>query len=151
MIKPYRAALTTPRSRRHQDSVHNGAVIVICPPAVGAAVADWVDQVDATVLNVSADSDDQWVAQVALAQIPAGSTVVSYGAAVALIERVAFANRAARRPIGAYVFVDCELPAAAKGDWPDAPVTVVTTNGDVAAAATLRGWSVTDDLLKALA
>jgi len=124
---------------------------VICPPAAGAAVADWVDHVDATVLDVSADSDDQWVAQVALAQIPAGSTVVAYGEAVALIERLAFANRAARRPIGAYVFVDCDLPAAAKGDWPDAPVTVVTTNVDVAAAAELRGWVVVDDLARALA
>jgi glycine/D-amino acid oxidase-like deaminating enzyme len=151
MIKPYRAALTTPRSRRHRDSVHNGEVIVICPPAVGSALAEWVNQVDARVLEVAADSDDQWVAQVALAQIRAGSTVVAYGPAVSLLERLAFANRAAHRPIGAYVLVDCELPEIGKGDWPDAPVTVVTANDDVAAAAELRGWTVVDDLAKALA
>jgi hypothetical protein len=125
-------------------------VIVICPPAVGSAVAAWVDQVDARVLEVAADSDDQWVAQVALEQIPAGATVVAYGPAVSLLERLAFANRAARRPFGAYVLVDCDLPAAAKGDWPDAPVTVVTTNDVVAAAAELRGWAVVDRLAQAL-
>ncbi len=67
--------------------------------------------------------------------------LVAYGAAGPALPALGGAQRAAHRMVGAYVFVDAELPVPA-GDWPDAPCGYLATSpGDPRLdAARLRAW-----------
>lgn len=67
--------------------------------------------------------------------------LVAYGAAGPALPALGGAQRAAHRLVGAYVFVDAELPVPA-GDWPDAPCGYLATSpGDPRLdAARLRAW-----------
>jgi hypothetical protein len=59
------------------------------------------------------------------------------------VPALAFALRAARRPAHGYVLIEPVLAVDRQWvDWPDAPVTVVTSSDEVERGARLRGWRV---------
>lgn len=66
--------------------------------------------------------------------------LVAYGSAGRMLAALGFAQKASRRRVLGYVFVDAELPKAGVQDWPDAPVTYVGEREAVVAG--LRGWDV---------
>lgn len=93
--------------------------------------------------------ENQWLAAVALGVARSGAAFdgvhfVALGAAAQRLPALAFAQRAARRPVLSYVCVDA-LPAGQFVDWPDAPVTLIKTNplllAEVPNTARLRGWT----------
>ena len=67
--------------------------------------------------------------------------IVAEGESALLLPGVALAQRAARRPVLAYVLVDPVLPPVTE-QWPDARVHVVGRAGFELRAAELRGWDV---------
>ncbi|GAA3236797.1 hypothetical protein [Actinocorallia longicatena] len=69
--------------------------------------------------------------------------LVAGGDAGPLVPSLALAQRAAKRTIGAYVFLDADLPAPAD-TWPDAPCAYLSADpGDPRAhQASLRAWTV---------
>ncbi|MEI2785443.1 MAG: hypothetical protein V9E82_07055 [Candidatus Nanopelagicales bacterium] len=77
-----------------------------------------------------------------LAQDPGRPPVVLvvYGGAGRMLAAIGFSQRASRRRVLGYVFVDAELPKAGVADWPDAPVTYIGAREAVVAG--LRGWDV---------
>ena len=92
--------------------------------------------------------ENQWLAAVALGVARSGAAFegvhfVALGATVERLPALAFAQRAARRPVLSYVCVDA-VPSGQFVDWPDAPVTLVKTDplllADVTSTARLRGW-----------
>lgn len=90
-----------------------------------------------------------WVADQAVA-ITAAHTegpllVVCSGAANRGVPALGFSQRAARRPVVAYVLLDGPLPDPSRAgtDWPDAPVVYVSSSpesDEAIRAAQLRGW-----------
>lgn len=66
--------------------------------------------------------------------------LVVYGGAGRMLAAIGFSQRASRRRVLGYVFVDAELPKAGVADWPDAPVTYIGAREAVVAG--LRGWDV---------
>jgi hypothetical protein len=76
--------------------------------------------------------------------------LVGRGEAGKLLPGLAVAQRAARRPVGGYVFVDADLTMDREHDhlpvdWPDAPCGYLQTDPAYAAqtrVAELRGWPV---------
>ncbi len=98
-----------------------------------------------------------WVAHNAMAltadQPERPILLVAFGAAGALMQALGFSQKASRRPVAGYVVVDGALPKAGAGDWPDAPITYISTStaDDLAATAQaardtlhqaeLRGWT----------
>jgi hypothetical protein len=106
-------------------------------------------------LDLSAEDFEgaDWTARTALAIAAADATppllLVLTGTAAAHAPHLGFAQRAARRAVGGYILVDPMLPRPGSGsDWPDAPVTVISTPGadddtrSAALGARLRGWEV---------
>lgn len=94
-------------------------------------------------------AENQWIAAVALGIARSGAAfegvhLVALGAAANRLPALAFAQRAARRPVLSYVCVDA-VPTGQFVDWPDAPVTLIKTNplllAEVSNGARLRGWS----------
>lgn len=96
---------------------------------------------------------DVWTARVAVeigsSTAAAPLLLVFTGEACAQAPRLGFAQRSARRPVAGYVLIDPVLPKpGSASDWPDAPVTVVITDGadddtrSAALGARLRGWEV---------
>lgn len=77
-----------------------------------------------------------------LAQKTARPPVVlaAYGGAGRMLAAVGFSQRASRRRVLGYVFIDADLPKANVQDWPDAPVTYIGSRE--ASLAGLRGWEV---------
>lgn len=69
--------------------------------------------------------------------------IVTEGDRSLLLPGVSLAQRAARRPVLAYVLVDPELPPVSE-QWPDARVHVVGRAGFELRAAELRGWDIHD-------
>jgi hypothetical protein len=124
--------------------------VVLTPGATYADVSGSV--VDLSDMQLEAE---HWTARVAL-EIAAADPVaplllVFVADASALAPHVGFAQRAARRSVGGYVMVDPVLPRpGVVSDWPDAPVTVIVTDGadedtrSAALGARLRGWDVVD-------
>ena len=112
---------------------------------------DLVVVLDVPVLEVSGLGD--WVPTAAMrvaevveqGVIAAPFVVIAVGDACAGMPAFAVSQRASRRQIAAYVFIEPVLPPAGAGDWPDAPVTVVTSDESIAHSARLRGWTVTAD------
>ena len=112
---------------------------------------DLVVVLDVPVLEVSGLGD--WVPTAAMrvaevveqGVIAAPFVVVAVDGACAGVPAFAVSQRASRRQIAAYVFIEPVLPPAGAGDWPDAPVTVVTSDESIAHSARLRGWTVTSD------
>ncbi len=91
-----------------------------------------------------------WVAHIAMtltaAQPEKPILLVAFGAAGRLLAALGFSQKASRRPVAGYVVVDGSIPKAGAGDWPDAPVTYIST-GKLSEAenfrqAELRGWTV---------
>ncbi|WP_199487208.1 hypothetical protein [Actinomadura spongiicola] len=90
--------------------------------------------------------------------------LAAHGAAGPLLPGIALAQRAAHRPIAAYVFIDADLPRLGRHpdpendlpmppDWPEAPCGYLRTPTDRDTApdhdqaireARLRGWQVTE-------
>jgi hypothetical protein len=72
--------------------------------------------------------------------------LVAFGAAGLLLAALGFAQKASRRPVAGYVVVDGSIPKAGSGDWPDAPVTYISTgqlaDNEHVRQAELRGWSI---------
>lgn len=90
-----------------------------------------------------------WVADQAVAitaaRVEGPLIVVSSGAANRGIPALGFSQRAARRPVVAYILLDGPLPGPSRSgnDWPDAPVVYVCSAGEIdesTGAAELRGW-----------
>ena len=69
--------------------------------------------------------------------------IVAEGALALLLPAVALSQRAAHRRVGEYVLIDPELPPVTDS-WPDAPVTVVSSDeaSDASLQGRLRGWTV---------
>ena len=108
------------------------------------------------------DDDDlrhataHWVAHNAMdltaAQPQKPIMLVAFGTSGRLLSALGFSQKASRRPVAGYLVVDGAIPKPGSADWPDAPVTYISTGtaGDSESArqAELRGWSVekTDDV-----
>jgi hypothetical protein len=130
-------------------TTHQGtATSVVLAPGVPDAIADTLP--DALRLPEVGD-DDTWVARTALAltqsshRLAPPLVLVFAGENARHAPGLGFAQRAARRGVRGYVFIDPQLPAAGQvSDWPDAPVTVLlAAEEDVRARdARLRGWEV---------
>lgn len=93
---------------------------------------------------ISAETPDELVIRAAQHLLPIDQpiTLVGIGRFGTLMPRLAFARRAARRPVVEYVLVDCDLPNVS-GDWPDAPVRYVARSEAFATHAKVaaeRGW-----------
>ena len=69
--------------------------------------------------------------------------IVAEGALALLVPAIALSQRAARRRVSEYVLIDPELPPVTDS-WPDAPVTLVSSDETSGAAmqARLRGWTL---------
>lgn len=125
---------------------------VVLTPGASYAVSPGTDVAVLDLSHVACDDGD-WTARCALAiQMAAPEApllLVATGAWARHAPALGFAQRSARRTVGAYLLVDPELPAPG-ADWPDAPVTVVVTplaDADTrtsALAARLRGWEVVE-------
>ena len=146
--------------------------IVICPPAPGEpegldyeeladefeAMADshgvrvlTVPTVDYLAADDIRTQRAHWVAALAVGISTAGLSapiaLVLIGAAGALAPAVGFSQRASRRAVSGYVFVDDEVPTigGAHEDWPDAPVTYLHSpqaHELNVNQARLRGWNL---------
>lgn len=91
-------------------------------------------------------NDDELVIQAAqhLLSVTEPVTLVGIGRYGTLMPRLAFARRAARRPVVEYILVDCDLPVVS-GDWPDAPVRYRARSEQFATHAKVasdRGWNL---------
>lgn len=93
-------------------------------------------------------AENQWVAAVAMSIARSGAAfdgihLLAFGETANRLPAIAFAQRAARRPVLSYVCVDA-VPTGQFVDWPDAPVTLIKTNplllAEVSNTARLRGW-----------
>ena len=69
--------------------------------------------------------------------------IVADGALALLLPAIALSQRSSRRRVSEYVLIDPALPPVTDG-WPDAPVTLVSSDETSAAAVQgrLRGWTV---------
>ena len=131
--------------------------VIVLPRLDDESVVDLVESLAEAVPNevfsVGSVGDElaenQWVAAVALGIARSGAAfdgihLVARGAAVNRLPALAFAQRAARRPVLSYVCIDA-VPTGQFVDWPDAPVTLIKTNplllAEVSNSARLRGWS----------
>jgi hypothetical protein len=76
--------------------------------------------------------------------------IVAEGAQALMLPAIALSQRAAHRRVSEYVLIDPDLPPVTDS-WPDAPVTVVSSDesSDASIQGRLRGWTVlaqpTDD------
>lgn len=101
-------------------------------------------------VDVRGDSATEICADLLRAQPAPPLVVVAYGSSCAALPAVAFAQRSARRRVGAYVVVEPHAPPGSD-TWPDAPVLAVTTDEHTAHLCRLRGWETTDvDVLAAV-
>ena len=131
--------------------------VIVLPRLDDESVADLVTQLADLVPNEvvglgsvgSELAENQWVAAVALGIARSGAAfepihLVAVGDTAQRFPAVAFAQRAARRPVLSYVCVDV-VPSGQFVDWPDAPVTLIKSNplmlAEVSNAARLRGWT----------
>ena len=101
-------------------------------------------------LEITGATDDELVIKAAqqMLSLEEPATIVGIGRFGTLMPRLAFARRAARRPVVEYVLVDCDLPLVS-GDWPDAPVRYIARSEEFATHAKVaadRGWSVGSSL-----
>lgn len=134
--------------------------VIVLPRLDDESVADLVtalaDLVPNEVLGIgsvgSELAENQWVAAVALGIARSGAAfepihLVAVGETAQRLPAIAFAQRAARRPVFSYVCVDV-VPTGQFVDWPDAPVTLIKHNplmlAEVSNAARLRGWTRVD-------
>lgn len=92
----------------------------------------------------------EWVARVAQAidaHGPAPIHLIAFQEASQRLDKIAFAQRAARRTVLSYTCVDY-VPTGQFSDWPDAPVTIIKSHElalvDLANSARLRGWNFID-------
>lgn len=151
------------------------ASVVLCAPAPGNGEPPWADALAAALVVAGVPvtrpvvpPDDgpsepaparaaHWVAHTAIGVgvtgVPAPVMLVTVGAASLLLPALAFAQRAARRPVGHYVLVGGPAPVPGGGaDWPEAPVTYVVPadpdeiTREAALTARLRGWDVVADV-----
>lgn len=135
--------------------------------SVAQLVTELADIIPNEVLGIGSVGselpENQWIAAVALGIARSGPAfdgihLVAVGDSAQRLPAIAFAQRAARRPVLSYVCVDV-VPTGQFVDWPDAPVTLIKTNplmlAEVANAARLRGWerveSTANDLPAAIA
>jgi len=108
----------------------------------------------ATPLVISPPNDAvRWVTHVAaqLASTAEPLILVFHGETSLHAPAIGFSRRSLRRPAVGYVLIDPVMPTIGGdyGDWPDAPVTVVITDGahesakEASLQSRLRGWKVT--------
>lgn len=143
--------------------------VVLCPSPAGYPPPPWADVSrqldDAGVRHINPDLplDEgaaaetpsaqmaHWVATCAVAIAVGGARapvlLVAHGGAGVMLPALGFSQRAARRGLHGYVFVNADLPATGTGggDWPDAPVTYLASADappDAVTQAQLRGWNV---------
>jgi hypothetical protein len=69
--------------------------------------------------------------------------IVAEGGLALLLPAIALSQRSARRRVSEYVLIDPVLPTVTDS-WPDAPVTVVSSDesSDASIQGRLRGWTV---------
>ena len=143
--------------------------VVLCPSASGSAAPPWseaahvCEQAGVRVVEPILPADDgaaadtpsarmaHWVATCAVSIAKAGARapvlLVAHGQSGLMLPALGFAQRAARRGLHGYVFVDAAIPPAGTGggDWPDAPVTYIASPAapaDAVMQAELRRWNV---------
>lgn len=143
--------------------------VVLCPGVSGSAAPPWdgaahlCEQAGVRVVAPILPTDDgaaadtpsvrmaHWVATCAVSIAVAGARapvlLVAHGESGLMLPALGFAQRAARRGLHGYVFVDAVIPPAGTGggDWPDAPVTYIASpaaTADAVQQAELRGWKV---------
>jgi hypothetical protein len=69
--------------------------------------------------------------------------VIAGGSGALLLPAVARAQRSTHRLVIDYLLIEPELPSVTDS-WPDAPVTVVSSDQWVTTQAQLRGWDLLD-------
>lgn len=122
----------------------NGVVLV----GVDAEVAHGC--ADQGLTSIEIEGGDAWVASGAARvmqafiekALQAPLLVVCAGNATAELPAFSMSQRAAGRLIAAYLLIDPQTTARTDIDWPDAPVTVMTHDVDIARVSRLRGWRV---------
>ncbi|NVI88949.1 hypothetical protein [Actinomadura sp. BRA 177] len=149
-----------------------GTVVLLHAP--GATAASWGDLpemlrsygLDVVAPDVPDATGPRYIARVSLTITATDPVVplvlVAHGAAGPLLPGLSLAQRAAHRPIAAFVFVDADLPRRGQHDhaapedtlptapdWPEAPCGYLRTHSDGTHAearreAHLRGWQVID-------
>ena len=69
--------------------------------------------------------------------------IVAEGDLALLLPAIALSQRSAHRRVSEYVLIDPVLPTVTDG-WPDAPVTIVSSDesSDASIHGRLRGWTV---------
>ena len=120
------------------DLMAHGVNVYVVPDA---PAADGLDLRTATA---------HWVAHNAMtltaAQPEKPLMLVAFGGAGQLLAALGFSQKASRRPVASYVVVDGTIPKAGSADWPDAPVSYISSSTEPPAGAAreaeLRGWTV---------
>lgn len=99
---------------------------------------------------------DNWVGECSISMrksvIAEPSVLIAEGTNCELLPSVGWARRSAHKPVGAYVLINPTTTPQHRGlgdgDWPDAPVIVLTDNAGsdeqraTVMQARLRGWTV---------
>ncbi|MBA9002429.1 MULTISPECIES: hypothetical protein [Thermomonospora] len=149
-----------------------GSLILLHPPHATAAAWGDVPELlrsygrDVITPDIREEGGMRYVARASLVIAAAGPTVplvlVGQGTAGPLLPAIAAAQRAAHRPVGAYVFLDADLPvhrtpatghghghapndtAPVPADWPEAPCGYLSTTDETPRLrqARLRGWQI---------
>ena len=127
--------------------------VVLCDSA-SLTLAAPLEAVGFDVLGVSHRTAN-WVADCSVSIMQSSVTepvvLVAAGHHCDDLPAVGWARRSARRPAGAYILINPTTTPAHRGqgdgDWPDAPVIVLTNGGDnderqAVMQARLRGWTV---------
>lgn len=143
--------------------------VVFCPSEPGSPAPPWREparlcaQAGVRVVEPVLPEDEgpaadtpaarkaHWVATCAIAIATSGGhapiLLVAHGPTGVMLPALGFAQRAARRGLHGYVFVDALIPdpETGGGDWPDAPVTYIASPDappDAVLQAELRGWRI---------
>jgi hypothetical protein len=118
------------------------ATVVVLPDVAWTARHEVLDGI-AGAVDVRGSTATEVCGDLVRLQPDPPLVIVAYGSSCALLPAVALAQRTAHRRVSAYVLVD-PLPPTSSDAWPDAPVTVVTDDAQIARLSALRGWSVSD-------
>jgi hypothetical protein len=133
--------------------MHVGTIVLCDRESLSMASA--LETAGFDVLGVS-HAGENWVAECSVALmrsvVDEPVVLVAAGDHCDDLPSVGWARRSARRPVGAYVLIDPTTTPVHRGqgdgDWPDAPVIVLTGNPETDEAraavlqARLRGWTV---------
>lgn len=123
---------------------------LLLPPHLPTVVQGLVDIADDILIVEPAPGPDESMgaricASIRLLDPPGPLVVVAFGSGALHLPAVALAQRSTHRRVVAYLLIEPELPKV--GDvWPDAPVSVVSSDDWTSTQARLRGWELLHSL-----